>query len=60
MMRDLTRRNNKNIGFVDPYIIFKDPNTPYDQWRPQTERNLWRFLINQKNKRFKLFPYNFG
>jgi hypothetical protein len=59
MMRDLRARNDKEIGFVDPYVVFKDPNTPYVMWRVQTERNLRRYLINQKDKRYILFPYNF-
>jgi hypothetical protein len=59
MMRDLRARNDKEVGFVDPYVVFKDPKTPYAIWRVQTERNLRRYLINQKDKRYILFPYNF-
>jgi len=57
-MRDLRVRNDKEIGFVDPYVAFKDLKTPYVLWRTQTKRNLWRFLINQKDKRYIPFPYN--
>jgi hypothetical protein len=59
MMRDLRVRNDKEIGFVDANVVFKDHKTPYVLWRTQTERNLRRFLINQKDKRYILFPYNF-
>ena len=57
--RDLRVKNDKEIGFVDSYVVFKDMKTMYVLWRTQTERNLWRFLINQKDKRYILFPYNF-
>jgi len=29
MMRDLRVRNDKEIGFVDPNVIFKDQKTMY-------------------------------
>ena len=58
-MRDLRVRNDKEIGFVDPYVVLKDLKTSYVLWRTQTKRNLRRFLINQKDKRYILFPYNF-
>jgi len=29
MMRHLRIRNDKEIGFVDPNVIFKDQKTPY-------------------------------
>jgi hypothetical protein len=48
-----------DVGFVDPYIIFKDPVTPPPYWKPQAEKNLMRFLVNQRNKTMILFPYNF-
>lgn len=61
MMRDLARRNDKEVGFIDPYIVFSVPkkDPAYDIWRNETGRNLRRFLVNQKNKRYILFPYNF-
>ena len=59
MMRDLRVRNDKEIGFVDPNVVFKDVKTLYVLWRTQTERNLRRFLINQKDKKYILFPYSF-
>jgi len=59
MMRDLRVRNDKKIGFVDPNVVFEDWKTPYVLWRTQRERNLRRFLINQKDKRYILFPCNF-
>jgi len=41
MMRDLRVRNEKEIGFVDPNVVFKDQKTPYVLWRTQTERNIY-------------------
>nr|ACS88374.1 transposon protein [Coix lacryma-jobi] len=61
MMRQLRRKNDKEIGFIDPYIVFKHPSsTPSDAWKTQTERNLRRFFVNQRDKRYILFPYNFS
>jgi hypothetical protein len=32
-MKDLRSRNDMEIGFVDPYVVFKDPLTPELNWR---------------------------
>jgi len=44
---------------MDPYCIFKDPVTPYAQWRPQMAKNMLRFLDNQHDRTMILLPYNF-
>ena len=59
-MSYIKRKRDTEIGFIDPSIIFSDPNTPRDEWITQTQRNLRRFLINQKTRQYILFPYNFG
>jgi len=57
-MRELRKRNDNNIGFVDPYVVYKHPNPPHD-YKPEREKNLMMFLVNQRNKKDILFPYNF-
>ena len=51
-------REDNDVGFVDPYVIYKHPNPPKD-YKPQPERNLMNFLVNQRDKKEILFPYNF-
>ena len=59
-MAYIKRKGDKEIGFIDPSIIFSNPKTiPRDEWITQTQRNLRRFLVNQKTKQYILFPYNF-
>jgi len=59
-MRELRSKNNNRIGFVDPYIIFKAPQT-VSTASHETEvcTNLMRFFLNQKEKQKILFPYHF-
>jgi hypothetical protein len=62
MMRDLRDRNEKRIGFIDPYVIYKDiviPD-PNNQRPAKMERNLQWFLYNQRDRGSILFPYNMG
>jgi hypothetical protein len=62
MMQDLRDRNDKRIGFIDPYVVYKDTVTPDpNNQRPvEMERNLQRFLYNQRDRGSILFPYNMG
>jgi hypothetical protein len=59
-MRELRIRNDNSIGFVDPYIVFKDPQAVWTEAH-ETEVciNLMRFFVNQKEKQKILFPFNF-
>jgi len=57
-MRELRSRNDNIVGFVDPYVIFKDPN-PTATLMNDMCMNLMRFLVNQQEKRTILFLYNF-
>jgi hypothetical protein len=58
-MTELISKNDNTIGFVDPYVIFKEPN-PSSTWINDMCTNLMRFFMNQKYKRRILFPYNFN
>lgn len=58
-MKRLKNKGDNTVGFIDPYIIFDDPVTPYENWRRQAEKNLMRFLVNQRDKTTIIFPYNF-
>jgi hypothetical protein len=62
MMQDLRDRNDKWIGFIDPYVVYKDTVTPdpNNQRPAEMERNLRRFLYNQRDIGSILFPYNMG
>ena len=53
------KKGMTNVGFMDPYCTFKDTVTPYDKWRPQVEKLLFRFLDKNANKTLILFPYGF-
>ena len=57
-MIELRKRKDNDVGFVDPYVVYKHPNPPKD-YKPQPERNLMNFLVNQRDKKEILFPYNF-
>ena len=54
-MRDLRRRGDTTIGFIDPYIVFKDPLTR--GWETAAEENVLKFLSEQKDKESILYPY---
>ena len=55
-MLNLKNRGVFDVGFMDPYTIFKDNIT---KWPDQVERNMLKFLDNQHYKTMILFPYNF-
>ena len=57
-MTELRKRKDNDVGFVDPYVVFKHPNPPKD-YKPEPERNLMNFLVNQRDKKEIFFPYNF-
>ena len=54
-MTELRKRKDNDVGFVDPYVVYKQPNPPKD-YKPQPERNLINFLVNQHDKKEILFP----
>ena len=58
-MLKLKRKGLTDIGFMDPNRTFKDTVTPYDRWRPQVGKLLFRFLDKNANKTLILFPYGF-
>jgi hypothetical protein len=57
-MTELRSKNDNTLGFVDPYIVFKQPNLSAT-WINDICTNLMRFFVNQKDKKGILFPYNF-
>ena len=57
-MTELRSKNVNTIGFVDPLVIFKEPN-PSVTWINDMCMNLMRFFVNKKDERRILFPYNF-
>ena len=57
-MVELKKRGCTSIGFIDPYIVYKNPITQAT-WLEDTKHNLRRFFERQRNKRVILFPYNF-
>jgi hypothetical protein len=48
-----------DVGFIGPNRVFKDRVTPYDRWRPQVEKLLFKFLDKNANKTLILFSYGF-
>ena len=62
MMRNLSGQNDRRIAFVDPSVVFKDTMIPDPKnIRPaEMERNIRKFLYNQRDKEYILFPYNMG
>ena len=58
-MLKLKKKAMTEAGFIDPNRVFKDMVTPYDKWRPQVEKLLFRFLDKNTNKTLILFPYGF-
>ena len=43
----LRKRQDNDVGFVDPNVVFKHPDPP-PGWKAELEKNIMRF-----------FPYNF-
>jgi hypothetical protein len=62
MMRELRLKQDDWIGFIDPYVMYKDTKTknPFNLKIKKMEKNLRRFFYNQKHKELILFPYNIG
>ena len=54
-MMKLQKKEMIDVGFIDP----EDMVTPYDRWRPQVEKLLFRFLDKNANKTLILFSYGF-
>jgi hypothetical protein len=55
--QNLEKRKDNDVGFVDPNVLYKHPNLP-PNYKP-TWKNLMNFLVNQRDKKEILFPYNF-
>ena len=49
-MTELRSKNDNTLGFVDPYVVFKEPN-PSATWINDMYTNLMRFFVNQKDKK---------
>jgi hypothetical protein len=62
MMRELRLKQDDRIGFIDPYVVYKDTKTkdPFNLKIKEMEKNLRRFFYNQGYKELILFPYNIG
>jgi hypothetical protein len=62
MMRELRLKQDDRIGFIDPYVVYKDIKTkdPFNLKIKKMEKNFWRFFYNQRRKELILFPYNMG
>jgi hypothetical protein len=62
MMRELRLKQDDQIGFINPYVVYKDTKTkyPFNLRTKEMERNLRRFFYNQRNKELILFPYDMG
>jgi hypothetical protein len=58
-MLELKENGQKDVGFVDPNIIFKDIHTKQDHWVPEIENNLFRFFDACHEKDWVLFPHCF-
>ena len=58
-MLKLKKKTMTEVGFIDLNCVFKGRVTPYDKWRPQVEKLLFRFLDKNANKTLILFPYGF-
>jgi len=58
-MLELKKKGLTDVGFMDLNHTFKDTVTPYDIWRPQVEKLLFRFLDKNANKTLILFPHSF-
>jgi hypothetical protein len=58
-MLKLKKKAMIEVCFIDPNRVFKDSVTPYDRWRSQVEKLLFRFLDKNANKTLIIFPYGF-
>jgi hypothetical protein len=55
---ELRIKGHTHIGFIDPHIVFKNPQT-LKSLKEDQEDNIKTFLEMHRNKRIILFPYNF-
>jgi hypothetical protein len=62
MMREQRLKKDNRIGFIDPYVVYKDTKTkdPLNLKPKEMEKNLRRFFYNQRHMEKILFPYNIG
>jgi hypothetical protein len=62
MMRELRLKQDDWIGFIDPYVMYKDTKTkdPFNLKIKEMEKNLRRLFYNQRHKELILFPHNMG
>jgi hypothetical protein len=62
MMRELRLKQDDRIGFIDPYVMYKDTKTkdPFNLKIKEMEKNFRGFFYNQRHKELILFPYNMG
>ena len=58
-MLKLKKKEMTDVGFIYPNHVFMDRVTPYDRWRPQVGKLLFRFLDKNANKTLIIFPYVF-
>jgi hypothetical protein len=58
MIQQLRIKGRTHIGFIDPHIVFKNPQT-LKSLKEDQEDNIKTFLEMHRNKRIILFPYNF-
>jgi hypothetical protein len=52
MMRKLRLKQDDRIGFIDPYVVYKDTKTKdsFNLKIKEMEKNLRRFFYNQRHK----------
>lgn len=62
MMREFRLKQDDEIGFIDPYVVYKDTKTDdlFNLRPKEIEKNLCKFFYNQRHKDLILFPYNMG
>ena len=54
-MLELQRIQDTNVGFIDPYIIFKTDIIVKEQWVSEAQKNIMRFFMKQHDKTTILF-----
>jgi len=56
-MRELRRKNDHSIGFIDLDIVFKAPQAVWKtSYETEVYTNLMRFFMNQKEKTKNTLP----
>ena len=62
MMREQILKKDNRIGFIDPYVVYKDTKTkdPLNLKPKEIGKNLRRFFYNQSHTEKILFLYNMG